>query len=335
MMEQYEDENICDDKGATRRIQRTLKAISEDHEWGPHLLCRVDGSSGMVEADPDPQNRRKKQYWKWADPNKRLLLPGLGVDEALAILLIQERLAGEIPPATRQCLEPYFEAAKRRIEKTAPGAPHRKWLDKIAYRPSNQPLLPAKIKIAVQEVVLGALHEGMQLRLGYRSRGKDIPSTYTANPLGIIMRGPVTYLVCTLNEHTNPILLALHRITAADLVAERASIPKGFSLKQYIAEGGGDFGHGEIITLEVLFDAAVGEHLEHDETPLSVDEIIEQSEDRYRLIATVPDTLQLRWWLVGFGPRVEVIKPLALRDWVANEHRTAFSQYDKGRKPAK
>ena len=32
-----------------------------------------------------------------------------------------------------------------------------------------------------------------------------------------------------------------------------------------------------------------------------------------RLQATVADTAQLRWWLMGFGGGVEVIKPVSLR----------------------
>jgi predicted DNA-binding transcriptional regulator YafY len=327
-LDQLQDPDEGDGKDATRKIQRTLKAISEDPEWGAHLLCRIEGASGMVEADPDPQNRRKKQYWKWSNPNKRLLLPGLGVDEALTLLLVQERLATEMPPATRECLEPYFEAARRRIDQTGPGSPHAKWLRKVVSRPPNQPLLPARINPKVQDTVLAALNDEMQLEIRYRARGKGSPANYTVHPLGIIMRGPVTYLVCTINSHTDPRLLALHRISSAFITDAKAST-SGFSLKKYLAEGGADFCYGQTIKLDALFDFEVGEHLESNETQLTSDQTLEMVGDRYRLQATVPDTQQLRWWLIGFGPRVEVVKPVALREWIANEHRTAARQYGK------
>ena len=35
---------------------------------------------------------------------------------------------------------------------------------------------------------------------------------------------------------------------------------------------------------------------------------------RVRVTATVRDTLQLRWWLLGFGEQVEVIGPETLRE---------------------
>jgi Predicted transcriptional regulator len=38
------------------------------------------------------------------------------------------------------------------------------------------------------------------------------------------------------------------------------------------------------------------------------------NDGKLRLKAKVQDTSQLRWWLLGFGGQVEVIKPVALRE---------------------
>jgi len=73
-----------------------------------------------------------------------------------------------------------------------------------------------------------------------------------------------------------------------------------------------DFGAGETIRLEAIFEAASADHLT--ETPLAADQTITRIDDSHvRLEAAVLDTPQLRWWLLGFGDNVEVVAPEGLR----------------------
>jgi predicted DNA-binding transcriptional regulator YafY len=44
-------------------------------------------------------------------------------------------------------------------------------------------------------------------------------------------------------------------------------------------------------------------------------------------VLTVLDTAQLRWWLRGFGPDVEVIEPRALRDEFSADARKLAARY--------
>ena len=37
---------------------------------------------------------------------------------------------------------------------------------------------------------------------------------------------------------------------------------------------------------------------------------------------------QLLWWLLGFGPEVEVVAPADLRQQIAEKHRLAAQRYD-------
>jgi predicted DNA-binding transcriptional regulator YafY len=46
-----------------------------------------------------------------------------------------------------------------------------------------------------------------------------------------------------------------------------------------------------------------------------------------RVVATVSDTPQLRWWLLGFGDGVEVLKPAALRRELAEIARKMARRY--------
>jgi predicted DNA-binding transcriptional regulator YafY len=88
--------------------------------------------------------------------------------------------------------------------------------------------------------------------------------------------------------------------------------PPDFDLDAYIAREL-TFPIGGTIRLVLLFgNKADVQRLE--EAPVSVDqEIVARKDGMFELAATVEDTLQLHWWLRGYGTRVEVIAPESLR----------------------
>jgi predicted DNA-binding transcriptional regulator YafY len=68
------------------------------------------------------------------------------------------------------------------------------------------------------------------------------------------------------------------------------------------------------------------EHLR--ETPLSLDQQIEPDQPGWmRVQATVPNTAQLRWWLLAFGGQVEVLEPSSLREEFVNTTQSLHSIY--------
>jgi len=90
--------------------------------------------------------------------------------------------------------------------------------------------------------------------------------------------------------------------------------PKGFSLRRYVREEQ-FFAYplqGTVIRLDALFEQKAAVHLS--ERPLARDQRLTVWRDgRMRLQASVKDTLELRWWLLGFGDKVEVLVPKSLR----------------------
>ena len=67
-------------------------------------------------------------------------------------------------------------------------------------------------------------------------------------------------------------------------------------------------------------------HLE--ETPLSENQQLTDQENGSVLVkATVQDTRQLRWWLLGFGGRIEVLEPLSMRDEMKINAEKMISKY--------
>ncbi len=156
-----------------------------------------------------------------------------------------------------------------------------------------------------------------RLEISYISREQGETKTYPVNPLGIVQRGAVTYLVATLYDYTDIRMLAVHRIKSALVLETLAKKPKKFDLMKYIGEGAFGFDEGGGINLLVRFTVPAAEHLR--ETPLSLNQQIEPEIAGWvRLQATVPDTAQLRWWLLGFADQVEVLEPISLREEFAS-----------------
>jgi predicted DNA-binding transcriptional regulator YafY len=104
-------------------------------------------------------------------------------------------------------------------------------------------------------------------------------------------------------------------------------VPSGFNLDNAIAGGLADFAdQGEPIKLEIRCEEWVAAYLI--ETPLSPDQSVNQDADGLiRITATVNDTWQLRWWLLGQGAGIEVCAPPALRAEIKSALVDAVNSY--------
>jgi predicted DNA-binding transcriptional regulator YafY len=145
------------------------------------------------------------------------------------------------------------------------------------------------------------------------------------HPLGLVQRGPVTYLVATAFKYKNVRLYAMHRVAKAARAEERVKPPEGFDLDTFISAGAMQFGGGRPIRLEALVSEGLAEILA--ETPLSKDQVLAADGEQFRLKATVADSWQLQWWVLGQGEALEVVGPPSLRKSVAGVIATANAKY--------
>jgi predicted DNA-binding transcriptional regulator YafY len=248
-------------------------------------------------------------HWSWGKHAAVFDLPGLNASEALAFKLVEQQLKDLVPASLLEQLAPHFKAAGEALSHAANVAA---WTDKVRVIPPAQPLLPSPVDPQVQRVIYEALLTERQVEIEYLRKGEESPATHAVSLLGLVQRGPVTYLVARYYDYPNIRLLVLHRVKAARLNDEPAKRPEGFNLDAYIRAGSLAFGEGRFIRLVARFTDDAAAHLY--ETRLSEGQsLIREKGGSTRLIAKVPDTPQLMWWLLGFGPAVEVLQPAALR----------------------
>ena len=239
-------------------------------------------------------------------------IPGLDPQAALVFKMAEQHLQKILPASTLATLQPWFRAANGTLESQTNGVGN--WSNKVRTIPSGPPLLPPHIDSDVQAAIYQGLLEERQVSLNYKARGSAEAKHHEINPLALIQRGNLLYIICTLGQYTNPIQLLMHRIESASVLIDQPStLPPDFSVDDYIASGELGYRVGEPFQLIADFDADLAQIFY--ETPLSKDQEIRTTRgSKVQLTATVPDTMELRGWLRGFGAKVTVIEPRHLLD---------------------
>ena len=256
-------------------------------------------------------DREKPYGWSWSKEAQNFDIPGMAPTEALTFVLAREHLRPFFPVPLLANLESYFRLAEATLSKAEQLWSLAHWTGKVAAVPPTQPLLSPACDDSVVNVVHEAILHERQLQVRYRSRTAGEVREYRLHPLGLVLRGAVTYLVATVDPFDDPRSFALHRIEQAELLDQPRQMPAGFTLAGFIASGAFGFEQSGEIRLVLRFQAEAAEHLK--ETPLSADQqLSEPVEGKVTVRATVLDTQQLRWWILGFGEMVEVMAPARL-----------------------
>lgn len=279
---------------ATRTIQRDLIKLSISFP----LNNETDG---------------RKNYWFWIEHAAMQDLPGMEPVTALAFEMAESYLKPLLPEATLNLMQPYFNRAKEVLGTESTSA-LKSWPKKVEVIEKGPVLHKPVINSDVQQVIYQTLLNESAINACYQTRGSDKTKDYLIHPLGIVSRMGVLYLVCTLWDYQDIKQFALHRFISAKPASEPYRKNTDFNLQDYTKEQH-QFSYPttqEPISLKVLFEKNIAWHLA--ETPLSDDQVLTpQKDDRVLLTATVADTLELKWWLLGFGDNVEVVEPKKMR----------------------
>jgi predicted DNA-binding transcriptional regulator YafY len=250
--------------------------------------------------------------WSWNADSQAFDLPTMDGPTALTMRMIEQFIPALLPPAIRNLLEPQFNRAKA-ILNANPDNPLRVWADCVRVVPREMPLLPPKYNNDAVRVVYDALLAGKRFTANYRSRAAETDEikSYEVSPLGLVARGNLLYLVCTLWDYQDIRQLALHRVLDAALTDKTVIRPESFDLDCYIEQGEFQYPVGPMIKLKLKMDRSAAAHLH--ETPLSEDQRIEEIDaDHVIVTAAVRHTAQLEWWIRGFGSVIKVQAPNTL-----------------------
>lgn len=248
--------------------------------------------------------------------------------DALALAMIRQFLEPVMPPALLRTWKSQFADAKRVLD----ASKFRRWRDRVAILPAGPSRLPVKIAPEVVDVVYGALLSSTQFEADYHPVGRAWRH-YAFHPLALVYRDGVTYLVAGCEDLKFVPIFALHRMRNPRPSERPVQEPAGFDLQLYIkGQQGFEWPVGPAMRLRLRLDCGIAPYFT--ERPLSTDQTVTpiRASDDLRLTATVQNTLPLRWWLLSFGPAVEVLAPKAIRDDMADMLASASRQYRRRRR---
>ena len=259
-------------------------------------------------------DRNPPYGWSWQEDAKEINLAAMDKVEALSLSLAEKYLEPLMPIENYERISNLFDRANNVLE-SSEKSQLRRWRDRVRVLPQSQKLEPPSVNQEVQANIYDALLYGEQLDVKYSKANSKIAEKRIVNPLGIVLVGIVHRLICTMDPDFKIIRhLPLHRFKTAKANNEPCIEPENFNIDDYLEKESLSFLRTEKkLKVELLFNGSTGFHLS--ETPMSKDQKYkEEINNRIRITGTVADTEQLRWWILGFGENVEVLKPKSLRD---------------------
>lgn len=291
-----------------RTVQRDLKKLSEV----PELPLECD--------------ENKPKGWSWSQEAKIWDMPAMNPQLALTFSLIDHYLKDKMPVTVMDFLNPYVNKAEEVLGHHQDSG-FAKWLDKIRVIPAGIDQKIPAIDKYVLKTVYESLLEETKFKAIYQPRGEDETKEYVVNPLGLVFRNDMIYLVATLWGYTDIKHMVLHRFIEAEATPEKLNRPKNFNLDTYLKEGEFNYSSNpETIKLKLQMDAYTAQHLL--ECPLNDDQVVkEQKDGLLKITATVKNTEQLRMWLRAYGTNVEVLAPKDLREEMKKLFQTLLNRY--------
>ena len=280
-----------------------------------------------IDSSKNPDNSLS---WFWREDAPNLQLAGLSVNQALSFYMLKQYVAPLLPSMTLDELAPFFEQAEATLDAVQENN-LAKWTDKVAVVPPTQPMQPPAYNLETHKTVRMALLHEKQLDIHYE-RGDGKVKHYQINPLGLVVRNIISYLIATKHETSEIRMFALHRVRDAAVLTIDADIPSHFQLKDYIDKGHMGFNlSGEpdvnVVQVKLKFKQPASKHLL--ETPISTDQTITVIDDFTTLVtASVPENEQLIWWILSFGDHVEVVEPVHIRQKIAEVACAMARKYD-------
>lgn len=274
---------------------------------------------------PLERNDKSIPYgWHWA-ANACVELRGLSISEALSLALVEEAVRPLLPGSMLKVLDARFSHARQKLEHLSGANKAARWLDKVASVRPDMNMQAPEVPDSILETVQKALLEEYQLKCQYYSAHNDKLSEMTLNPLALIQRGQVSYLIARADPYSDIRQFAVHRFRTVSILSSATEGLEDFDLQVYLRSDALQFGQTDKIELQAWVSDSLARLVR--ETPLSADMSLAPLAHGHLLRATVSNSWQLRWWLLSQGDGLIVEQPIGLRQQIAETLIKAAAQY--------
>ena len=303
-------QDLAEEHGVTERtIRRDIEALQE--AGFPLYDERADG----------------RKIWRLVEGYKQRLTQTFSLAELSALYFSKNLMSflGGAPFA--QDLESAF--AKIREALPARSLPYLERIqDLFSARPDPWKDYSRKQDVIVN-LVDATLHQ-KQAKIAYFSFNSRRSKSYTVDPYRLVYYHGGLYLYARAHEYGEVRTFAVERVEKIEVLEEGFEVPADFNVSEY---GRGAFGitGGEPQTVEVVvappMAAYIRERVWHESQ-----EMEDRPDGAVLLRMNVAPGFELKSWIKGFLPHVQVQKPATLRDDIAAELEKARKSFPARRK---
>ncbi len=222
---------------------------------------------------------------------------------------------------------PHIVSALNKIATAFPD-PLAEYLGRTAEAIRDRPINTAFV--AVLETITLCWAENHKARIWYRSPRSGAVHERTLSPYLVEPSSTGGVYVIGYDEWAQDIrTFKLERLERAERLPDTYTIPPQFDPTTYLADAWGIMSGETPVEVELRFSAAaaplIRERIWHPSQRL--EELLDGS---VRMMVRVADPREMRPWIRSWGSEVEVIKPQALRQEMAEEARRLAQLYSSG-----
>jgi proteasome accessory factor B len=298
-------QDLADEHGVTERtIRRDIEALQE--AGFPLYDERSDG----------------RKVWRLVEGYKQRLTQSFTLSELAALYFGKNMMSflGGAPFA--QDLESAF--AKIREALPARSLPYLERIqDLFAARPDPWKDYSRK-KDVIAALIDATLHQ-RQVRIGYYSFHSQKSKTYTLDPYRVVYFRGGLYLYARAHEYEEVRTFAVERIQRIEVLDLNFQVPPDFNVTEY-ARGAFGITGGKPEAVEIVFDAEAAHYIRervwHESQRLE-----DAAGGGVVLRMNVALGNELKAWIKGFLPHVQVLQPARLREEIARDIERARGSF--------
>jgi proteasome accessory factor B len=318
--------------GRLHRVLKLLTLLQTGHPYNAGQLAEVCGVSrrtiyrdlGTMEQAGIPVYF-DRDSGRYQVHEAALMRPvNLQLDEALAVVLLASELGrkGGLP-----LFEPARDAAAK-IEASLPLG-MRALLDRLACTTTVRPGPTARHHCLREtyRFVQDAIRRRQSLQAVYISFHDAGQIRTRLDPYWLLFNERAWYVIGRSSRHRGTRTFKLGRFKRLEPADRRFQRPEGLTLEKHLGNAWrmirGDTAYDVHLKFSPLISPNVAEVTWHRTQQVAWDE-----DGCVHFRATVDGLSEIVWWVLGYGPEVEVLEPPELRDRVAEAARRMLGLYE-------
>jgi predicted DNA-binding transcriptional regulator YafY len=288
-------------------------------------LC-AEGADGAALVEVDASAKEWRYYLRLSEMANWFMTEEAALYQVLSLQVLQST---------------FGEVGKKPVERQLDAAEHltqeqlrtKRLRERVRIVPDGIGRLRAKIAVEILSSVMDALAGQQRLEIEYQAASGSV-SRRDLSPLGLVAKDGTLYLLAVKGLSDQPIHYALHRMKSAEVKPFAAQIRADFKLDDYIRESH-QLSHArdhktEPVLIKFKVDPKWLHHFE--ERPLSETQTIKKSRQPggwAKVEVHIPVTQMLVPFIASFGPGIEILEPVELRQEVGQWLQLAASRYAK------